>query len=64
VLLRVVEARQRAPVRERQPVLVEQDRCGEQRPGEAATAGLVRSRDEAVAELAVERKETPATALR
>jgi hypothetical protein len=52
-LLRVVEARQRLPVGERQALEVEQDRRREQRSGEAAATGLVRTRDEAVAELAV-----------
>jgi hypothetical protein len=61
-LLRVVEARQRLPVGERQALEVEQDRRREQRSGEAAATGLVRTRDEAVAELAVEGEQPAAAA--
>ena len=64
VLLRVVEPRERAPVGERQPLQVEEDRGSEQRARQAAAAGLVGARDEAVAELAVEREQAPAAALR
>jgi hypothetical protein len=64
VLLRVVEPRERAPVRQRQPLDVEQDSGGEQRPRQATAPGFVGTRDEAVAELAVEREQPAAAALR
>jgi len=64
VLLRIVEPRQRAPVGKRQALEVEQDRSGEQRPGEATPARLVRTGDEAVSELAVEGEQPAAAALR
>ena len=54
VLLRVVQAGERPAVREREPVEVEQDRGGHERPGERAAAGLVGARHEAAADLAVE----------
>ena len=57
VLLGVVQPRERAAVGQRQPLEVEQDGGGDERPGERAAPGLVGAGDEAAAELAVEGEE-------
>jgi hypothetical protein len=53
-LLRVVEERERPDRVVAQTLVVEEDARGDERPGQAAAAGLVRARDEADAETAVE----------
>ena len=53
-LLGVVEVAERAAVAQREPLVVEQDRGGDQRARERAAPGLVGAGDEARAELAVE----------
>jgi hypothetical protein len=60
VLLRVVESRERAPVGERQLLDVEEDRGGDERPGETAAARLVRAGYVAALERAVIGEEPPA----
>ena len=59
VLLGVVEARQRAPVRERQPLEVEQHGASHERSGQGAAARLVGSGDPARSDLPVEREQAP-----
>ena len=54
VHLRVVEARERAHLARRQPLVVEQHRGGDERPGKAATPGLVGAGHEPVPQLPVE----------
>ena len=56
-LLRVVQAGERAAVRARERLVVDQDRGGDQRPGQAAPPGLVGAGDLAAAEPAVEGEE-------
>jgi hypothetical protein len=53
VLLGVVQARQRAPVRQRELLEVEEDGGCDERPRETATPGLVSTRDVAAVERAV-----------
>src|ERR687896_362073 len=60
VLLGVVERGERAQVRERQPLVVEQHGRRHERAGEAAAARLVGPGDEADAEPAVEPEEAAA----
>jgi hypothetical protein len=64
VLLRVVETRERTPLRQRQLLDVEQNRRCDKWPSERPAAGLVRSGYEAPAERPVERKQAPAGARR
>jgi hypothetical protein len=54
VLLGVVQPGERAAVGQRQAVEVKQDRGRDERPGEAAAAGLVSTRDEAPLERPIE----------
>ena len=63
VLLRVVQAAQRAAVGQRQPLEVEQHRGRHERPGQRAAAGLVGAGHVAAAELAVEGEQAAAAAL-
>ena len=58
-LLRVVQPRKRANPVIAQALVVEQDPGDDQRPGQAASSGLVDARDEAEAELAVELEKAP-----
>ena len=62
VLLGVVQVGERAPVRQRQAVEVEQDRGRDERPGERTPAGLVGPCDEAPLEGAVEGEQLAAAA--
>ena len=59
-LLRVVQERERADGVVAQPLVVEEDARRDERPGQAAPPGLVRARDEADAEAAVEGEELAA----
>jgi hypothetical protein len=56
-LLRVIQPRERTTVRQRQTLDVEQDRSRDQRAREAPPSRLVRSCDEATAELTIEGEE-------
>ena len=60
LLLGVVQRRERATLTERQALVVEEDRSGDQRPGETPASGLVRPGDEPRTELAVEAEEATA----
>jgi hypothetical protein len=64
VLLRVVQSRERTPIREREPLQVEQDSRGDEGTGERAASGLVCAGDEAPLERAVEGEEAAAAARR
>jgi len=61
-LLRVVQERERADGVVAQPLVVEEDTGGDERPGEAPTPRLVRAGDEPDAEPPVEREELLAAA--
>jgi hypothetical protein len=63
VLLRVVEPREGATVRQRQALQVEENGGREQRARQATAPGLVSARDEAAVELAVECEQPPTAAL-
>ena len=54
VLLRVVQPRERAAIRQRQPLEIEQDGRSDQRAGERAPSGLVGPGYEAPFERAIE----------
>jgi hypothetical protein len=56
VRLRVVEPGESADLASRQPLIVEQDRGGGERPGQATAPGLVRAGNEPVPELTIESK--------
>ena len=60
VLLRVVQPRERTPVRERELLQVEQHRRRHERAREGAAAGLVGAGHEAAPSDAVEREQPPA----
>jgi hypothetical protein len=62
VLLGVIQARQGAPVCQREPLEVEQHGGRDERPCERATTGLVGAGDEAPLEGAIEGEEAAAAA--
>jgi hypothetical protein len=62
VLLRIVEARERSTIREREALEIELDGGRDERACEAAAARLIGARYEAPLERAIEGKESPAAA--